>query len=214
MNQTEAVLFDMDGVIVDSERYWIQQERDHIFPETVEGDITPAETTGMNVEDIYDFLDAEFETLVSKAEFLGRYDTAASHIYREEVALMEGFRDLVASLRAAGVKVALVSSSKHDWIEMVLDRFDLHEAFDLVVSAEDIDGASKPEPDIFLHAASRLSVEPSACVVVEDSTHGVQAAVAAGMYCIGYAPDSPGQNLTAADDVANGPADLKEKLLG
>ncbi len=203
----------MDGVIVDSQKYWSGYEHDRIFPQAVSGDIEPEDITGMNVEDLYDHLDANYETKLSKAAFLDCYDETATRVYREDAALMDGFHDLVAALREQGIKIALVSSSQRNWIELVLDEFDLGDAFDRVVSAQDIDAASKPAPDIFHHAAALLDVSPEDCVVVEDSTHGVEAAVTAGMYCIGYQNEGSGQDLTKADEIVPSPADLRRALL-
>ncbi|WP_332900105.1 HAD family hydrolase [Haladaptatus sp. CMSO5] len=207
------MLFDMDGVIVDSQAYWSGYEHDRIFPKAVSGDIEPEDITGMNVEDLYDHLDEHYETKLSKEAFLDCYDETATQVYREDAALMDGFHDLVATLRERGHSVALVSSSQRNWIQMVLDEFELADSFDRVVSAQDIDAASKPAPDIFLHAAELLDVPPEDCVVVEDSTHGVDAAVTAGMYCIGYQNEGSGQDLTKADEVVTSPADLRRALL-
>jgi beta-phosphoglucomutase-like phosphatase (HAD superfamily) len=83
------VASDMDGVFVDSERYWFERGRQEIFPVCVAGDVDPEAVTGMNVEDRYDHLDCEFGTTVSKAPFADRYDRVANETYDERVALLE-----------------------------------------------------------------------------------------------------------------------------
>lgn len=209
-----AVLFDMDGVVVDSEHYWPELEEGEIFPEVVGPDrLSAAEITGMNVEDQYEYLAERFELEVAKDEFLGLYDDAARDLYTDKVTLMAEFESLLTSIRLATDHVALVSSSPERWIELVLDRFELHDAFDEVVSADHISTQSKPSPDIYLHTASLLNVEPTECVAVEDSVHGIRAATDAGMYCLGYrTAANEGHDLSAADCVVEGANELRTEL--
>lgn len=210
----DAICFDMDGVVVDSERHWVPIENERILPETVEsGHPTADEITGMNVRDLYGYLDEEYGTTMDEEGFVARYDDAAAELYTERVDLLEGFETLCGQMRERNVAVALVSASPRRWIGFVLDRFDLHGCFDLVVSAEDIAGPSKPEPHVYEHAAAGLGIPTDGCVAVEDSAHGVEAAAAAGMSVLGYRTGANGsQDLAAADAVATGPADLRRRL--
>lgn len=186
----DACCFDMDGVVVDSERHWVPLENDRILPSVVDAPPgegpTAGEITGMNVEEAYALLEREHGTTVDLGEYLAVYDDAAAELYDERVALLPGFRELCEDLRTAGVAVALVSSSPHRWIDRVLDRFELHDAFDAVVSADDVPGPGKPAPDVYAHATERLGVDPTAAVAVEDSPHGTAAASAAGLDVVGY----------------------------
>ena len=204
----------MDGVIVDSERYWVELEENEIYPAVLEEPIDTEETTGMNFREIYDYLDDNYETTASKEEFVERYEEAAREIYGEKVELMDGLRELAADLREDGRRVALVSSSPHDWIDRALDRFDLRESFDEIISAEEIDGASKPEPGVYEHAAEKVGVEPEDCIAVEDSENGIQSAKAAGMAVVGFRNQSDAElDLSEADAVAESAAELREILL-
>ncbi|WP_049902210.1 HAD family hydrolase [Halococcus agarilyticus] len=209
----EAVLFDMDGVIVDSERYWAEIEEERIFPAAGVPDLQAAEITGMNYREVYDYLDDEYGVTVDREEFLGIYEAAAREVYTERAALMDGFRDLCGTLRDRGTRLAIVSSSPPEWIDLVCDRFELT-GFDATVSAEDIDGPGKPEPDVYRHAANELALDPTDCVAVEDSTHGVASATAVGMTCIGYrGANAKELDLAAADSVVDGPQELRAALL-
>jgi len=209
----DAVLFDMDGVIVDSERYWVEIEEERIFPAAGIPDLQTDEITGMNYREVYDHLDEEYDVTVDREEFLGIYEEVAHEVYTERAALMDGFRDLCGTLRDRGTSLAIVSSSPPAWIDMVCDRFGLQE-FDATVSAEDIDGPGKPEPHVYRHAADELALDPAECVAVEDSTHGVASATAAGMSCIGYrGADAKELDLTSADSVVDGPQELRAALL-
>jgi HAD superfamily hydrolase (TIGR01509 family) len=117
----------------------------------------------------------------------------------ERVDPVEGVIDLIAGLDHAGLLLGIASSSPYRIIEMVIEKFDLRRYFDGIVSGEDFKNG-KPAPDIFLAAAALLKVSPGQCVVIEDATHGVEAAKAARMKCIGFKNiHSPGQKLEKAD---------------
>ncbi|WP_254521508.1 HAD family hydrolase [Natrinema caseinilyticum] len=210
-----AVLFDMDGVLVDSEDYWVDVEREELFPAAVpDADVDLEETSGMNFREIYDYLDDEYGTAISREEFVQRFNEAAGEIYTERAELLDGLHDLLAELDDRGVPTALVSSSPHDWIEMVTERFDLEGSFDRVISADDIDGASKPAPDVFAHAADEIGVPAAECVVVEDSANGIEAAARAGTIVIAYRIDAHGDiDRSPADEIVDSPAALRECVL-
>ena len=210
-----AVLFDMDGVIVNSEDYWVEFEEHELFPDAVtDAEVDLAETSGMNFREIYDYLDDEYGTAITREEWIERFETAAREIYTERVELLDGFRELLAELDEREVTVALVSSSPHDWIDLVLERFDVEGEFDAVVSADDVEADSKPAPDVFLHAADVVGEEPADCVAVEDSENGVEAAARAGTTVIAYRIDAHGDiDLSRANDVVDDPDALRETVL-
>jgi HAD superfamily hydrolase (TIGR01509 family) len=209
----DAVCFDMDGVLVDSEDYWIPRERADLLPELLpEDDIDIAEITGMNYRDIYDYLAANYEVAASKSDFLSWYDETAESIYGEDVDVLPGARSLLARLDDRGTSVALVSSSPPHWIETVVDRFDL--SFDEIVSADAVDVPGKPAPDIYEHATDLLGVPPEDAIAVEDSGHGIEAASRAGMHVVGFRHgDADDTDLSGADVVAPAASDLREHLL-
>ena len=210
----DALLFDMDGVVVDSEDYWHRAEREALLPRVLAGEPPDLdEITGMPYREIYDYLDANYETTVSKTEFVELYDEAAETIYRERVELLDSFREIREAAREAGVPVGLVSSSPPTWMDYVLDRFDLD--FDLALSDDDVEGPGKPEPDIYEAAAERLGVDAADCVAVEDSENGSLAAERAGMVVVGYrVAHNAETDLSACDVVCSGSEELREELLG
>jgi HAD superfamily hydrolase (TIGR01509 family) len=210
-----AVLFDMDGVLVNSEDYWVEFQREEILPAAVpDEDVDINEVTGMNYREIYDYLEATYGTAISREEFIAEFQEAAETLYTERVELLEGTHDLLAELDEQGVPTAVVSSSPHDWIGMVLDRFDLEGKFDHVISAEEIDDDSKPEPDVFEYAADEVGVPAEECVVVEDSENGIEAAHRAGTVVIAYRIDAhDGIDYSSADEVVDSPAGVREAVL-
>lgn len=211
----KAVLFDMDGVLVDSETYWSTFEHEELFPDAVPNDdIDRAETSGMNFRDIYDHLEAEYGTAISRSEWIDRFDATAETVYTERVTLLEGIHDVLEELEERDVRTALVSSSPHHWIELVLERFDLEGSFDRVVSADDIDAPSKPNPGVFEHAAAELDVPPSDSLVVEDSENGIEAASRAGATVIAYRIEAHDDlDYSPADHVVETPAEVRETVL-
>jgi HAD superfamily hydrolase (TIGR01509 family) len=171
----------MDGVLVDSEAYWVPFEEEELFPQVLSGaDVAPDEITGMNYRDIYDHLEAEYGTAVTREEFLALYDEAATEIFGERVEVLPVLREVLAALDEREIPVAMVTSSPPAWIEVAVERFDLDGAFDAIVSADVLDGPGKPAPDVYLAAADRLGVAPGECVAVEDSATGQTAAHRAG----------------------------------
>ncbi len=202
----------MDGVLVDSERFWHDFEDEWVFAEAAEGTPDRDEITGRNYREIHDYLTEKYGTTVSKEEFVARYDEHAMEVvYRDGVELMDGAVELFADLRA-NVKLAIVSSAPQSWIGVVRERFDL-DPLDLVLSADDIDDPGKPEPHIYEHAARELGLKPEECVVVEDSYNGVLAASRAGAHCIGYrTSENRDVDHSAADETVEGPEELRAAL--
>ncbi|MFC7009129.1 HAD family hydrolase [Halalkalicoccus salilacus] len=211
----DCVLFDMDGVMVDSEDYWVELQREEILPRTVpDEEVEVSEVTGMNYREIYDYLEEEYGTAVSREEFVDLFDDTAQELYGERVELLEGLHGLLEELHERDVRVALVSSSPHDWIGIVLERFDLEGEFDAVVSAEEIDGPGKPDPTIFEYAADEVGVSADRCVAVEDSENGVEAAARAGTTVVAYRIDAHGDiDLSPADVVVDDPEELREAVI-
>jgi HAD superfamily hydrolase (TIGR01509 family) len=204
----DAVLFDMDGVIVDTEEFWRERETEVILPAAVaEGDPEQAEIRGVNYRETYDHLAARYEMALDREAFLALYESVAADLY-DSTDLLPGFRDLLAALRDRGVRVAIVSSSPPAWIEQVVERFDLD--VDATVSTEDVDGPGKPAPDVYLAAAQRVGTDPENCVAVEDSPNGVRAATRAGITTIAYGGDPEATEL--GDYAATTPEALRSLL--
>jgi beta-phosphoglucomutase family hydrolase len=201
----KAVIFDMDGVIIDSEPFhWEVNKR--IFT-SLGIDVSEEEYCryiGVSNTNMWTSirrghgLGQSVEELV-QMQVNGNID----FMKRERVDPVEGVIDLIAGLKYAGLLLGIASSSPYRIIEMVLEKFNLRGFFDGMVSGEDFKNG-KPAPDIFLAAAEMLKVSPEQCVVIEDATHGVEAAKAAGMKCIGFKnTHSPGQRLEKADMIVD-----------
>jgi len=214
MTHYDAVLFDMDGVTVTSANAWRTLERETILPTAANG-VDVEAVRALSVADSYDRLEAtdSVSLNVDREGFVGLYDTYAEEVYHERADLMDGYERFVEGLRAAELAVGLVSASCRDWVEMVLDRHELHDAYDVVLSADDVDGPSKPAPTPYQQAAAELDVDPERCLVVEDSLHGIESAVAAGAYCIALrGAGNRTTDLSKADAIADDPTELRETV--
>lgn len=210
----DAVFFDMDGVLVNSEDFWIELEREEVLPTVVPNDSVPIEeVTGIFYEELYDVLDEKYDVAVDYDEFVSLYDGTAEDIYGEQVELTDGTRELIQELRDAGVPVGMVTASPPEWYDIVLERFDLADLFDTVVSAADLDGPGKPEPTIYERAAEQLGVDPDRSLAVEDSHHGTTAASRAGMTVVGFGVGEAAGGTENADLVAEMPEELREHVL-
>ena len=205
----EAVIFDMDGVLTDSEplinEAAVAMFRERGVPARPE-DFRPFVGTG---EDRYLGGVAELHGVaLDLAEAKRRTDEIYLALVPTRLRAFPGAVELVRACRASGLKVAVASSADRIKIDANLARIGLPPAeWDALVSAEAVTH-KKPAPDIFLAAARLLAVSPSACVVVEDAVNGVQAARAAGMRCVAVAHSFPPEELAAADRVFPRIADL------
>ena len=202
----EAFIFDMDGVIIDSEPLHSRVKMEtfaHFGLLFDEGDL--AQYMGRTSVDIFsDVLKKEHRTDVSVQEITdykhARYLELAS---KGALQAIPGSLDLIHRLRAAGVPLALATSSWRRVVETILREWQLEDTFASVISGADLP-KSKPDPAIYRLSAEALDVLPSACTVLEDTAAGVAAAKGAGMRCIGFrSPHSGVQDLSRADVIVN-----------
>ncbi len=191
-----AVIFDMDGVLIDTEPVWRSVEIEVFASLGVR--ITEAEcrqTMGMRVREVVEMWNSRRPwSGPTVDEVTARIvDGVAGHV-RAEGNGMDGVPAAFDAVRGAGLLCAVASSSPPVLISAVLDRLDIRDAVDVVCSAID-DAHGKPAPDIYLRTAAELEVSPASCLAVEDSVAGVLSARAAGMACIaipdGVTADDP-----------------------
>ncbi len=202
MNKPQAVIFDMDGVLVDSEPYHVQNEK--LMFNKLGLDITEEE----HARYMGTATDVMWEQIISERNLqLDVAETTMQTIQQEipyfqsldKIDPMPGLVNLLEKLTDSGIPMAVASSSDKAIIDIILDKSGLRKYFSHAVSSGEI-GKSKPEPDVFLYAAQLLDVEPEKCVVIEDSRNGIKAAKNAGMFCIAYSGANSGeQDRSLAD---------------
>ena len=180
----QAVIFDMDGVLADSEPLYEQGINEVLADFGLA--ISEEEHTQLLGTTVKATWDAIFEWHSPPESYdacVARYDQAMGRLLSAPRDPLPGVRETLAELRRRNVPLALASSSWPNWIDALLKSTALGGAFDVIVSSTAVENG-KPAPDIFLHTAKLLGVPPEQCIVVEDSRSGVTAAKAAGMYAI------------------------------
>jgi HAD superfamily hydrolase (TIGR01509 family) len=179
----KAVIFDMDGVIVESEALW-DRAREDLVKETGGrwGANSQQAMMGMASHEWSVYVRDELQVPLPAEEISRDVVARLEALYREDLPMIEGAAEAVRA--AAEVwPVAIASSSNRELIDLIAELAGLAEVLQTTVSSEEA-GRGKPAPDVFLMAADQLGVEPSDCVVIEDSANGIRAGVAAGMNVI------------------------------
>jgi HAD superfamily hydrolase (TIGR01509 family) len=211
--EVRAVIFDMDGVIVDSEPYSMQALVDTLRHYGVDPTADELRRSyGRRITD--DFADyfgragvaVDLETAVARKR--ARYfELAAGRLEP-----FPGVLSLFPRARAKGYRLALASSGDRDKVAFSMRALGLDGIFEIVVTGDDI-AHSKPHPEIYLTAAGRLEVDPGHCLAIEDAPNGVQAAKRAGMRCIAVTNSVTREELAGADLVVASLADDLSALL-
>lgn len=181
-----AVIWDMDGVLIDSEKYWEDIEREfavrHGLPWSKK---YHDEIMAVPEHELISLLQRKYKLKGAAEALLKERHEIATPIYTEKTQLMPGARELLVRLYDEGMPQAILTSSPWGWVGPALDRFALHRFFPEVVAADDLKGhPGKPAPDPYLLMLEELGLGASACVAVEDSLNGIKSAVSAGVACI------------------------------
>lgn len=195
-----CVIFDMDGVIIDSEPIYMQVEQE-LFREVGLELSHEEHAKFVGRSDLWKVLKETYNLNINIDEIHRkeneRYVDIINNSFDDDP--IEGVSELIKELHKNGIKLVLASSSEMENIELVLTKFRLLNYFDLRISGADLE-TSKPHPEIFEKAAEMAEVPTQNCLVIEDSANGVKAAKSANMKCIGFKnPNSGNQDLSFAD---------------
>lgn len=214
----KAIIFDMDGVIIDSEPLHFELEKELL--EELGGTVTKKEHAafvGTTDYNIWSTFKRQFDLKPSIEEILEiKKKRFIKSIHR--VNLVENFEEFMLNLYNHGYPMALASSNNKKAVKAIVDKFHLDEYIKFIISGEEVTNG-KPDPEIFLTVAEKIKIEPADCLVIEDAQNGVKAAKAAGMKCIGFKNINSGkQDLSDADLVVENfnelDIDILKKLFG
>jgi len=193
-----AVIFDCDGVLVDSEAIGCQATTGVLVAHGVQTSLGEIQEKmmGKSIKEILDYFarrdGIELDPLVISKEAEAYYFRHA-----QELRPMPGVNGLLEKFWARRMPLAVASSGGHAKIEFSLEKTGLRRYFKVICGTADV-ARGKPEPDLFLFAAARLGKKPTDCVVIEDSINGVMAGKKAGMFTIGYTSSFSAVRLAAA----------------
>ncbi|MFJ1972882.1 HAD family hydrolase [Streptomyces sp. NPDC087903] len=210
----DLVIFDNDGVLVDSEpisnRLLAAYLTELGHPTSYEDSIR--DYMGSAMHRIHDLVQERTGQRLP-ADFDDSFHRRVFAAFERELEPVPGVVDVLEKLAADGVPYCVASSGSHERIRVGHRKTGLDRLFDdaRIFSAQDV-GRGKPAPDLFLYAAERMGVEPARCVVVEDSPLGVRAAVAAGMDVVGFTAMTPADNLAGSGQLFDDMAELADLL--
>lgn len=207
----QAVIFDMDGVIVDSESAYLQRRLDYF------------DYLGIKAEhnQLKDFIglsnEAVWKKLVSnplqREKLKAEYESyQKNHPINYRQYLATDIKEFLEAIRFQKLKIALASAANSQHIALMLEQCELNKYFDLVISGENV-SRNKPFPDIYLETSKGLNISVSDCLVIEDSPNGIQAAKSAGMDTWALQPKYYELNQNKADRIFSNFVDMKENLL-
>jgi beta-phosphoglucomutase family hydrolase len=212
----KAVIFDLDGVIVESENAHIEAEKQIFLKYGLA--VSAGELhryTGTTAKVMFTEFIAKYKLATTFEELNLQKEKILLNLLKQDAEPTKGVLSLIRELKRRGIKLAIGSSSTRNLVNYILKKLNITCLFDCIIAAEDVEH-SKPNPEIFLKAAEELGVSPSQCLVIEDAQLGVEAAKSAGMKCIGYRnPHSGNQDLSKADRVTDdfSKLDIEEVLI-
>ena len=213
----EAVIFDMDGVIIDTESIYKKIESKMYKDLGIKMSREEAlSNMGKGVFNWWCILKEKYH-LKEDPQALADYEiqTYIDYLFDDckQKKFMDGIGDSVRTLKKKNYKIALASGSERAAVERVLDLSEFRECFDVTISNSDVKKC-KPDPEIFLIAAEKLKVDPVKCLVIEDSYNGIKAAKTAGMTCLAYTSAPEGMiDYSLADGLLDHHNQLYDKYL-
>jgi HAD superfamily hydrolase (TIGR01509 family) len=211
----EAVIFDMDGVLVDTEPFHMEIERRQFLQNGLDLSYEEHQKyNGIASDVMLEKIAMDYGLVLPLEELVEQNKSESIRYFSEldEIPVMPGLVNLLEKLQQISYPRAVASSSFPEIIDLILTKTGLRGYFEVVVSSQDA-GKSKPEPDVFLLAAKRLGKKNENCLVVEDSKNGIRAALAAGMFCVAFqGPGAKPENQKEADIVISEFGELEPML--
>ncbi|MBU3181782.1 HAD family hydrolase [Clostridium psychrophilum] len=210
----KAVIFDMDGVLIDSEPHQLKLHEDYLKSKGIY--LKPERLNlivGGNPKLRWDSIKDAFQGKMKREEYeddYAKYHNKDIEINYKDI-LNPGVVDILKWLKNESYKVALASSSGMNKIQMVLKQCGIEEYFEAVLSGEMFNN-SKPDPEIYLTMVKKLKLEPKDCLVIEDSVYGITASKAAGIYTVALEENRFGFDQSIADEKITNLLELKKIL--
>ncbi|MCR9145221.1 MAG: HAD family phosphatase [bacterium] len=217
MHAPRAILFDAEGVIVDTEKLWDEGQRVFLQRRGIAYDRDRIKhlLAGRSLTDSTEILKNEYEPGAELSRLIEERRTIMRGLFADRVEFVPGFLEFFARVKASDLATAVATSMSPEFFAAIDRRLDLRERFGgRVYFTSDVDGRAKPDPAIFLYAARALDRTPADCLVIEDSPAGVDAARAAGMRCVALTTTFPRHRLNGADYICEGFEQITEMPVG
>lgn len=217
--QYQAIIFDMDGTIITTENIWTQTTK-HLLK--TKGFLSDEECKNilpmLNGASLYttcNFIQKTFNTTESVEELMEEKQQLAFSKFEKQASLIEGFDRFHNKLANYNLKTAIATNANQKSLDIIMQHIPLASFFkEHIYSIDLVNKIPKPNPDIYLFAAGKLNINPELCIAIEDSRHGIAAAKAAGMFCVGINTGKDRQALAQADHIIDHYDELIiEKLL-
>lgn len=185
MSHKTLFIFDMDGVLIESEPFWREAQIEvlHQYDVVISVEDCIYYTMGKRIDDIAKLWIKRFNLPITEQSLRSKILEKARSLIRQFGAIKPGIHELITQLRHQGYRIALATSSSQAIIDAVIHRLKLDNIFELALSADDVP-LGKPAPDVYSEVCRRLNVEPENAIALEDSLTGVQSALAAGITTI------------------------------
>jgi len=208
----KAVLFDMDGVVIDSEKLYSQSENILLSQYGVKFDSSDwIKIKGCTESQFYDLVYSKFNLDIPRSELMKQGRIFLKNIFSEKLHYMNGFTELYSLLREK-YTLALVTSTGDELVNHIDSLLSIYNKFDIVITSSN-SKLHKPNPDPYLIAMKNLNVKPNECVVIEDSIQGIKAGKSAGSHVIAHEGSLEKKLLLDADYIISDFNDLKNSLL-
>lgn len=202
MSDLRAVLWDLDGVLVDTGDFHFKAWKTTLSNHRIDFSYEKfRQTFGMNNEGMLRIILGEQYTNRQCIELSCKKETLFREIIAGKLSLLPGVEDLLKEIRTDDIPQAIGSSAPMENIEAIVDELQIREYFQSIISAAGMPG--KPDPAVYLAAAAELDISPGYCLVIEDAVHGVNAARSAGMRCLAITTTNVASDLSSADRVVN-----------
>jgi len=213
-----AILFDMDGTVVDTEHVWnmtaayLLSQRGVKLSDSQQQELFQ-QLHGISLSDTALLLKEYLQTTEDPSDIMQEHVQLAHTYYHDGMRYVPGFREFHAYVRQF-LPTALATNAGRSGMDMMDRMLALRDFFGAhVYCVDDVDGVSKPAPDVYIYAAERLGLKPKQTIVIEDSAPGIQAAIAAGAYCIAINTGGDRRQLSQAHEIAQSYRDIPIKQL-